>query len=167
MPSASNATLRVMVGLINAEVWGEFFGALDRCCTDALATVQFQLREQERNPSKRQRRLRSIRYDGERDAIELCAGGGEDRGPAVRYFIRSPRRIAVEAVSGGSRILIEDRAHGVTAIAIDQDGDRDGADSAAQLSRRFSRDLQAAPDPAARSIVSRLTMRRHVDARSG
>jgi len=163
MPSAARATLWAMVGLINAEVWGEFFGALDRCCTDALATVQFQLREQEPNPAKRQRRLRSIRYDGERDAVELCAGGGEDRGPAVRYFIRSPRRIAVEAVSGGSRILIEDRAHGVTAIALAQDG----ANPATQITRRFSRDLQTPPEPAARSIVSRLTMRRHADARSG
>ena len=151
-----------MVGLIDSEVWGEFFGALDRCCTDALATVHFQLREQEGNPSRRQRRLRSIHYDGERDAVELCAGGVDDRGPAVRYFIRSPRRISVEEVFGGSRIMIEDRAHGITAIAIEQEG----AGSAAQLSRRFSRDLAAEPDPAARSIVARLTMRRHADARS-
>jgi hypothetical protein len=156
-----------MVGLIDGEVWGEFFRALDQCCTDALATVQFQLREQERSPARRQRRLRSIRYDDERDAVELCAGGGEDRSPAVRYFIRSPRQISVEEVYGGSRILIEDRARGMTAIAIDQDGQREGVDSAAHLSRRFSRDLQAEPDPGARSIVARLTMRRHADARSG
>ncbi len=155
-----------MVGLINSEVWGEFFGALDQCCTDAPATVHFQLREQERNPSRRQRRLRSIHYDGERDTVELCAGGGEDRGPAVRYFIRSPRRISVEAVYGGSRILIEDRAHGITAIAIAPDSRQEGAGSAAQLSRRFSHDLPADPDPAARSIVARLTTRRHADARS-
>ncbi len=167
MPSAAGATLAVMVGLIKSEVWEEFFGALDRCCTDALATVQFQLREHERNPARRQRRLRSIRYDGERDAVELCAGGDEDRGPAVRVFIRSPRRISVEEVYGGSRIMIEDRAHGMTAIAIDQDTEHEGAGAAAQLNRRFSRELPAEPDPGARSIVARLTMRRHADARSG
>ena len=167
MPSASRATLVGMSGSINAEVWGEFFGLLDRCCTDALATVQFQLREQERNPARTQRRLRSIRYDGERDAVELSAGGGEDRGPAVRYFIRSPRRITVEEIPGGSRILIEDRARGVTAIAIDERGEPDGADLAAQLSQRFTRDPKAPADQMGRSLVSRLTARRHADARSG
>ncbi len=167
MPSGMGAKLRGMSGFLNAQVWSEFFGQLDRCCSDALATVQFQLRGEARNPARTQRRLRSIRYDGERDAVELCAGGGEDRGPAVRYFIRSPRRISIEEVYGGSRILIEDRARGVTAIAIAQDTEQEGANPAVQLSRRFSRDLQSPSDPAARSLVSRLTTRRHADARSG
>jgi hypothetical protein len=168
MPSAAGAKLAGMAGLLNAQVWSEFFGQLDRCCTDALATVQFQTRgEEERNPSKRQRRLRSIRYDGERDVVELSAGGGEDVGPAVRYFIRSPRRITVEEVSAGSRILIEDRAHGVTAIALEESRDRDGSNVAVELGRRFTRDPQASPGSQGRSLVGRLTMRRHAGARSG
>ena len=149
-----------MAGFLNSQVWSEFFGQLDRCCTDALATVQFQLRGEERNPAKRRRRLRSIRYDGERDVVELCAGGGEDVGPAVRYFIRSPRRITVEEVPDGSRILIEDGARGVTAIAIEEADERDGANPAVQLGRRLSRDLQASPDPGGRSLVGRLLRHR-------
>jgi hypothetical protein len=168
MPAAGGGKLVGMAGLLNAQVWSEFFGQLDRCCTDALATVQFQIRgEEERNASKRQRRLRSIRYDGDRDVVELSAGGKEDLGPAVRYFIRSPRRITVEEVPDGSRILIEDRAHGVTAIAIEEPEDHDGSNVAAQLGRRFTRDLQASPGPGGRSLVGRLTMRRHAGARSG
>lgn len=168
MTAAAAAKLVGMAGLLNAQVWSEFFGQLDRCCTDALATVQFQIRgEEERNPSNRRRRLRSIHYDGDRDVVELSAGGGEDLGPAVRYFIRSPRRITVEEVPAGSRIAIEDRAHGVTAIAIEVPAEGDGSNLAVQLGRRFTRDPQASPGPGGRSLVGRLTMRRHADARSG
>lgn len=167
MPSAAGAKLAGMAGFLNAQVWSDFFGQLDRCCTDALATVQFQLRGEERDPARRQRRLRSIRYDGERDTVELSAGGEEEAGPAVRYFIRSPRRITVEEAPTGSRILIEDGARGVTSIAIEEPEETGGSNLAVQLGRRFSRDLPAPPDAAERSLVGRLAMRRHAGARSG
>jgi hypothetical protein len=156
-----------MTGFLNTQVWSDFFGQLDRCCTDALATVQFHLRGEERNPARRQRRLRSIRYDGDRDVVELSAGGVEDVGPAVRYFIRSPRRITVEEAPAGSRILIEDGARGVTAIAIEEAAEETGSNLAVELGRRFSRDLPVPPGPGGRSLVGRLTMRRHAGARPG
>jgi hypothetical protein len=167
MPSATGARLRTMAGFLNTQVWSDFFGQLDRCCTDALATVQFQLRGEERNPARKQRRLRSIRYDGQRDVVELSAGGGEEVGPAVRYFIRRPRRITVEEAPAGSRILIEDGARGVTAIAIEAPEEHAEGNLAVQLGRRFSRDLPAPPGSAGRSLVGRLTMRRQAGARSG
>jgi len=167
MTSGGGGKLAGMAGFLNAQVWSDFFGQLDRCCTDALATVQFQLRGEERDPARRQRRLRSIRYDGDRDVVELSAGGDEDVGPTVRYFIRSPRRITVEEVPDGSRILIEDGARGVTSIAIAEPEEDHGSHLATELGRRFSRDLPAPPGPGGRSLVGRLTMRRHAGARSG
>ncbi len=114
-------------------------------------------------PSK-PRRLRAIRYDAHRDVVELSAGGDGDLAPAVRYFIRSPRRITVEEMPDGSRILIEDGAQGVTEIAIDESDERRGSRVATELGRRFSRDLPASPAPAGRSLVGRLAMRRHAGA---
>ncbi|HUH81497.1 MAG TPA: hypothetical protein VLZ06_09235 [Solirubrobacteraceae bacterium] len=156
-----------MAGLLNAEVWSEFFHQLERCCTDALATVQFQTRGQERHSSHRRRPLRAIRYDGRRDVVELSAGGEGDLAPAVRYFIRSPRRITVEEAPAGSRILIEDGAQGVTEIAIEEPDAQQASRVAVELGQRFTRERPGAPAPGVRSIVGRLAMRRDAGARAG
>ena len=153
-----------MAGFLHSEVWSEFFGQLERCCADSMATVDFQARGGERQPSTKRRRLRAIRYDAGRDVVELSAGGEGDLGPAVRYFIRRPRRITVEEASGGSRILIEDGSQGVTEIAIDEAGERQASRVARELGRRFTRDLPVSPAPAGRSFVDRLAMRRHASA---
>ena len=166
MPSAAGARLVLMAGFLDAQVWTEFFNQLERCCADALATVEFQTRGEERHPSRRQRRLRSIRYDGSRDAVELSAGGEGELAPAVRYFIRSPRRITVEEVPGGSRILIEDGAHGVTAIAIEEPAEQQAGRVARELGRRVIPERPAASGSGGRSIVDRLAMRRGAGART-
>ena len=153
-----------MAPFLNSEVWSEFFRQLERSCADAMATVEFNARGRERQPSSKPRRLRAIRYDAHRDVVELSAGGDGDLAPAVRYFIRSPRRITVEEIPDGSRILIEDGAQGVTEIAIDESDERHGSRVATELGRRFSRDLPASPAPAGRSLVDRLAMRRHAGA---
>jgi hypothetical protein len=153
-----------MAGFLHSEVWSEFFHQLERCCADSMATVDFQARGGERQASRKRRRLRAIRYDGGRDVVELSAGGEGDLGPAVRYFIRSPRRITVEEASDGSRILIEDGSHGVTEIAIEEPDEQQATKVAKELGRRFAHDLPGSPAPAGRSIVDRLAMRRHASA---
>jgi hypothetical protein len=153
-----------MAPFLNSEVWSEFFRQLERSCADAMATVDFNARGRERQPSSKPRRLRAIRYDAHRDVVELSAGGDGDLAPAVRYFIRSPRRITVEEIPDGSRILIEDGAQGVTEIAIDESDEGRGSRVATELGRRFTRDLPASPAPGGRSLVGRLAMRRHAGA---
>ena len=153
-----------MAPFLNSEVWSEFFRQLERSCADAMATVEFHARGRERQPSSKPRRLRAIRYDSRRDVVELSAGGDGELAPAVRYFIRSPRRVTVEEIPDGSRILIEDGAQGVTEIAIAEPDPQQASKVARELGRRFSRDLPASPAPAGRSIVDRLAMRRHASA---
>ncbi|HTY96192.1 MAG TPA: hypothetical protein VMB91_04075 [Solirubrobacteraceae bacterium] len=153
-----------MAPFLNSEVWSEFFRQLERSCADAMATVEFNARGRERQPASKPRRLRAIRYDARRDVVELSAGGDVDLAPAVRYFIRSPRRVTVEEIAAGSRILIEDGAQGVTEIAIDGSSEQQASRAATELGRRFSRDLPASPAPSGRSIVDRLAMRRHANA---
>jgi hypothetical protein len=153
-----------MAPFLNSEIWSEFFRQLERCCSDALATVEFQARDRSKQSPTKPRPLRSIRYDARRDVVELSAGGERELAPSVRYFIRSPRRITVEEIAGGSRILIEDGAQGVTEIAIEEPGEQHASRAARELGRRFSRDLPGTPAPAGRSIVGRLAMRRHAGA---
>ncbi|HTQ67888.1 MAG TPA: hypothetical protein VMI13_04295 [Solirubrobacteraceae bacterium] len=155
-----------MAGKLNSEVWSEFFHQLQRCCADALATVQFHTPGEERRRAQRRRPLRAIRYDARRDVVELSAGGEGDLAPAIRYFIRSPRRITVEEVAEGSRILIEDGTQGVTEIAIEEPDEQQASRVARELGRRLIPERQGSP-AGARSIVARLSTRRDAGARAG
>jgi hypothetical protein len=62
--------------------------------------------------------LRAIRYDPDRDVVELGVGGAVGLGPALRYSISAPRRIVVEESPQATRILIEDAAGMRTTIAL-------------------------------------------------
>jgi hypothetical protein len=105
--------------LLHTEVWPGFFRGIELAGEDRLATVSVLDGEgQPHRVSSPARALRAIRYDADRDVLELGVGGRCSCGPELRYFITSPRRIIVDDSSSESRILIEDGRQALTAIAL-------------------------------------------------
>ena len=105
--------------LLHSEVWPDFFRGIELATTGTLATVcVLDAQGETRYTRSPARTLRAIHYDAERDVVELGVGGESNCGPALRYFISSPRRIIVEDASLESRVVIEDERGQLTAIAL-------------------------------------------------
>jgi hypothetical protein len=101
-------------------VWADYFRSIELHHRHVLVTVTPlpDRLDGEDHGAPVGRRLRSIRYDPERDIVELGVGGGAQRGPALRYFIAAPRLILVEPAGDTTEIVIEG-AHGErTAIGL-------------------------------------------------
>jgi hypothetical protein len=105
---------------LQSDKWADYFLAIRCECGPVLAMVSLQ---PDRSDSQRagavvERTLRAIRYDTRRDVLELSAGGAAGRGPALRYFICTPRQILVEEAPGTTGILIEDASGQRTEIGL-------------------------------------------------
>jgi hypothetical protein len=61
--------------------------------------------------------LRAMRYERERDMLEIATGGTPTQ-PALRYFITRPRRILIEESEGAREIVVEDSHRRRTAISV-------------------------------------------------
>jgi hypothetical protein len=105
---------------LQSDTWADYFRAIRRECGQVLAVVTLQPPRSDRDGASAtlERTLRAIRYDPRRGVLELSVGGVAGRGPALRYFISSPRRIVVEESAQSTGILIEDAGGQRTTIAL-------------------------------------------------
>ncbi len=141
---------------LHADAWADYFSAVRRECAQVLASVTLRLDSSDRNGASTavERALRSIRYDPNRDVLELSVGGFADRGPALRYFISVPRQVVVQESPEETVILIEDARGERTAIALRR--------AAAPKPARASKPVDAAvdlPRAASTHFVDRTTWR--------
>lgn len=105
---------------LDADAWVDYFKSI--CAQDdhLLATVRLLPKRkgvEEGGPALEAKALTAIRYDRERDVLQVGVGGTRER-PAVRYFIRGPRRIVVEESHDRREIVVDDSSRMRTAISV-------------------------------------------------
>lgn len=104
---------------IDVGAWGRFFESIGAAEDPLLVSVSLLRGSAEDAPAQRpkERPLRAIRYDSERDVLQLAVGGTVRR-PELRYFISGPRRILVEESVDQQMIVVEDSTQARTAISM-------------------------------------------------
>ena len=103
---------------LDTDAWTAYFASID-VDRGALASVSL-LSGRGRGGgghSPQSRTLRGIRYDRDHDLLQVGVGGTAQR-PALRYFIRAPRRIVVEESADGREIAVYDAERAWTAITV-------------------------------------------------
>jgi hypothetical protein len=113
---------------LDVDAWGRFFDSIGTAGGPPLVTVML-LRgrggaeECDREPEGRP--LRDIRYESERNVLQIAVGGTA-REPELRYFIAGPRRIVVEDSDDERTIVVDDASRARTAISMRGPADRRG-----------------------------------------
>ena len=73
--------------------------------------------EGRQEPGTAERRLRAIRYDREREVLQVAAGGSA-AGPELRFFISRPRRVFIAPGARGRAVVVEGADGSLTLIAL-------------------------------------------------
>lgn len=105
---------------LDNDAWVDYFASIGPHDGPLLASVT--LLPSRRNRGARGARarvdaLRAMRYERERDVLQV-ATGGTPKEPALRYFITGPRRIVIEESDGAREIVVEDSTRRRTAISV-------------------------------------------------
>jgi hypothetical protein len=118
--------------------WAEYFRSLPAVGARQLATVELLSEEmaQARDHRPPLHRLRAIGYRPLEDEVVLAVGGLGAAGPALRFYIPAPEKIAVTEHQGSRDILIDDASGTRTLICL--------------LVPQRARELARRPAPAAR-----------------
>jgi hypothetical protein len=95
----------------------ESIGAHDGPLLASVRLLPSRANPETRGALPRAQALRAMRYERERDVLEI-ATGGTPTNPALRYFITGPRRILIEESEGTREIVVEDSTRRRTAISV-------------------------------------------------
>jgi hypothetical protein len=102
--------------------WREYLNSINAdghhlWVTVSLAGASLSLARTAGRASRRGGLLVRVRYDEDRDEIELLTRGQRD-GDSARYFLPAPRAVAVEERDGGKLIRVQDASGTCTEIAL-------------------------------------------------
>jgi hypothetical protein len=124
----------VMSGGLEAARWSEYLESLSLSGDHHGATVV--LPAANGSGDEPARPLHAIRYDADRDEIELAVGIGIGPRAALRYFLSAPRSIHIDELDGAKVLRVQDVNGQVTVVHISR---RDVAHSrSSATSRRTS-----------------------------
>ena len=109
-----------MLYALESDAWMDYFESIGAHEGPLLASVR--LLPSRGNPGTRgviprAQALRAMRYERERNVLEIATGGTPTQ-PALRYFITGPRRILIEESEGAREIVVEDSTRMLTAISV-------------------------------------------------
>jgi hypothetical protein len=114
---------------LEVDAWGRFFDSIGVAGSAPLVTVTLVRSRGGKEEGAREpegRPLRAIRYESERNLLQIAVGGTA-REPELRYFITEPRRIVVEDSGDERTIVVDDASRARTAISMRGLADRRGA----------------------------------------
>jgi hypothetical protein len=105
---------------LDSDAWMDYFESIAAHDGPLLASVR--LLPSRGGPGSpetapRTQALRAMRYQRERDVLEVATGGTPTH-PALRYFISGPRRILIEESEAAREIVVEDSTRRRTAISV-------------------------------------------------
>ncbi len=105
---------------LDSDAWVDYFASIGPHDGPLLASVRLLPGRRDRGARgaiARMDALRAMRYERERDVLQV-ATGGTPKQPALRYFITAPRRIVIEESDGAREIVVEDSTRRRTAISV-------------------------------------------------